>query len=154
MLLGAGLDARAWRLDWPASISIIEVDSGAVEPFKVRTLSGPEFPLKASQRVFAKADISNPAELLAALHASGHDQSAPTMWVMEGLIGYLPAESHGPLLAALLAASAAGSRLLVTCPPTPKEMAARTAEGRPLPHVAPADPETTLARWGGRGVVK
>ena len=37
---GAGMDTRAWRLQWPAGFSVFEVDSQQVLDFKHRILQG------------------------------------------------------------------------------------------------------------------
>lgn len=36
VILGAGADTRAWRLPLPADCTVWEVDTGTVEPLKVR----------------------------------------------------------------------------------------------------------------------
>lgn len=38
VILAAGLDARAWRLDWPAGSVVYEIDQPKVLDFKFATL--------------------------------------------------------------------------------------------------------------------
>ena len=47
----------------------------------------------------------------AALRASGFDQSQPTAWIAEGLLGYLPPDAQDRLFDNITSLSAAGSRV-------------------------------------------
>ena len=40
VILASGLDARAYRLDWPADMTVFEIDQPAVIEFKTTTLAG------------------------------------------------------------------------------------------------------------------
>ena len=50
----------------------------------------------------------------AALAAAGHDPAAPTVWIAEGLLIYLPEDAVELLLARISAQSAPGSRMGLT----------------------------------------
>jgi methyltransferase (TIGR00027 family) len=56
VILGAGLDPRAWRLAWPEGTKVFEVDTGSVERVKAQVL-GP-MKMGASSRAFVQADLS------------------------------------------------------------------------------------------------
>ncbi|EUA89170.1 methyltransferase, TIGR00027 family protein [Mycobacterium ulcerans str. Harvey] len=40
VILASGLDARAYRLDWPAGMTVFEIDQPEVIAFKTTTLAG------------------------------------------------------------------------------------------------------------------
>src|SRR4051812_14680852 len=89
VLLAAGLDTRAFRLPLPAGVSVYELDQPQVMAFKddvlARTGATP-----ACRRISVGADLR--AGWADELTAAGFDAAAPTMWVAEGLLAYLPAE--------------------------------------------------------------
>ncbi|OLR93881.1 SAM-dependent methyltransferase [Actinokineospora bangkokensis] len=110
VVLGAGLDTRAFRLDWPAGTTVFEVDVPEVLAFKDSVLAG-EGP-RCARRVSIPADLT--LEWAAPLLAAGFDPAAPTAWVAEGLVGYLSTEQNDSVLRELGRLSAPGSRLVVT----------------------------------------
>lgn len=55
VLLGAGLDTRSYRLDWPDGTRVFEVDLPAVHTFKERVLAGHTPP--AADRTPVPADL-------------------------------------------------------------------------------------------------
>jgi methyltransferase (TIGR00027 family) len=59
VILGAGLDPRAWRLPWPAGTHVFEVDSGSVEAVKLLVLG--LMPMAAASREFVQADLAGGA---------------------------------------------------------------------------------------------
>lgn len=108
VILASGLDARAYRLDWPAGMTVYEIDQPAVVEFKTTTLAGLGAEPKADRRAVA-VDLRD--DWPAALQAAGFDPSQPSAWIAEGLYGYLPPEAQDRLLDAVTALSAPGSRL-------------------------------------------
>ena len=106
VLLAAGLDARAFRLDWPAATEVFEVDLPPVLAFKAKAL-GEAAP--RCRRAVVPADLTG--DWIAALGAAGFDPTRPTAWLVEGLLVYLAADQVAALLAAVTDVSAAGSRL-------------------------------------------
>jgi methyltransferase (TIGR00027 family) len=108
VLLAAGLDARAFRLDWPAGTQLFEVDLPAVFEVKERVLREHGAHPRCARRVIA-ADLT--ADWLAALQAQGFDAAAPTAWLVEGLLVYLGRDDARQLLSTVSDASAAGSTL-------------------------------------------
>ncbi len=108
VILASGLDARAYRLDWPAGMTVFEVDQPQVIAFKTSTLADLGAEPTADRRAVA-IDLRH--EWPAALVDAGFDKSRPTAWIAEGLLGYLPPEAQDRLLDNISALSADGSRL-------------------------------------------
>jgi methyltransferase (TIGR00027 family) len=108
VILASGLDARAYRLDWPAGMTVFEVDQPAVIAFKTSTLADLGAEPTADRRAVA-IDLRH--DWPAALLEAGFDKSQPTAWIAEGLLGYLPPEAQDRLLDNISALSADGSRL-------------------------------------------
>lgn len=108
VILAAGLDARAYRLPWPAGTVVYEIDMPEVIEFKAATLSklGAE---PTAQRRAVAVDLRD--DWPAALRAAGFDADAPSAWSAEGLVVYLPAEAQDALFDSVTALSAPASRL-------------------------------------------
>jgi len=108
VILASGLDARAYRLQWPTGMTVFEVDQPEVIAFKTQTLSDLGATPTADRRTVA-IDLRN--DWPAALAEAGFDKTQPTAWIAEGLLGYLPPEAQDRLLDNISALSADGSRL-------------------------------------------
>jgi methyltransferase (TIGR00027 family) len=108
VILASGLDARAYRLPWPAGTTVYEIDQPQVIEFKSRTLAEMGAQPTAERRTVA-IDLRD--DWPAALRAAGFDSDQPTAWSAEGLLGYLPPEAQDRLLDTLTALSAPGSRI-------------------------------------------
>lgn len=108
VILAAGLDTRAYRLDWPAGTVVFEVDQPAVLEFKTRTLTdlGAQ---PAAELHTVPIDLRD--DWPKALRDNGFDPQVPTAWIAEGLLIYLPPEAQDRLLDNITALSAPGSRL-------------------------------------------
>jgi methyltransferase (TIGR00027 family) len=94
VILAAGLDARAYRLDWPDGMTVYEVDQPEVIAFKTRTLAGIGAEPRAAHRVVAIDLRENWPKVL---RDNGFDSSQPTAWIAEGLLIYLPPEAQDKL---------------------------------------------------------
>jgi methyltransferase (TIGR00027 family) len=116
VILASGLDARAYRLAWPAGTVVYEVDQPQVIEFKTRTLAELGAAPTADRRVVA-VDLRD--DWPTALRTAGFDPSQPTAWSAEGLLGYLPPEAQDRLLDTITELSAPGSRLATESAPTP-----------------------------------
>ena len=88
VLLGAGLDTRAYRMAWPTGTVIYEVDQDAVLAYKQARLS--DVMLSVDRRPVA-ADLMEDIE--GPLLQAGFDHQTGTVWIAEGCLAYLPA-SH------------------------------------------------------------
>lgn len=108
VLLGAGLDARAYRLWWPDATTLYEVDQSPVMDFKTATLRD----LGAVPTVDRRAVGVDPWHCWpTALRRAGFDADEPAVWVAEGLlIGFLAPDVQDRLLDNVTGLSAAGSR--------------------------------------------
>jgi methyltransferase (TIGR00027 family) len=110
VILGAGLDGRAWRMKELAGVDVFEVDHPASQHDK-RDRIGGEVPVARSLR-YVPVDFARD-RLDAALAEAGQQRSAPTTWIWEGVVAYL----HRPVVAATVAVvgglSAPGSSLIV-----------------------------------------
>ena len=105
VLLAAGLDARAWRLDLPTGTTVYEVDTQPGFDYKHAVLT--EEP--DVRRVPVAADLRE--DWLKALHAAGFDPAAPTAWLVEGLLMYLDADDCDRLLRTIAGRTGPGSRI-------------------------------------------
>lgn len=108
VLLAAGLDTRAFRLDWPDGVRLFEVDLPEVLAFKDATLAGAE---PRCERTTVIADLRE--DWAGRLRDAGFDPSLPTAWLAEGLLIYLAEDAAAALLDGVGEASAPGSRLAV-----------------------------------------
>lgn len=111
VILGAGLDARAYRMPELGSAVVFEVDHPATQAQKRERL-GDRAPTARDVR-FVAVDFAAD-DLDARLDEAGHDRRAPTIWIWEGVMPYLPIEAARATLAIVSARSAEGSTLLLT----------------------------------------
>lgn len=114
VILASGLDARAYRLAWPADMTVFEIDQPEVIAFKTATLQGLGAAPTAELRTVA-IDLRN--DWPQALLDNGFDPARPAAWIAEGLFGYLPPEAQDRLLDNVTKLSAKGSRLAVEAIP-------------------------------------
>ncbi|MYY84714.1 SAM-dependent methyltransferase, partial [Streptomyces sp. SID335] len=108
VLLGAGLDTRAFRLDLPSDCVVHEVDRAGVLDFKQRVLTDLSAVPRA-KRVPVPVDLR--ADWVGALAAAGFDAAAPSVWLAEGLLFYLPGPVETYLIDMVDRLAAAGSAL-------------------------------------------
>ena len=108
MILASGLDARAYRLQWPAGTVVYEIDQPKVIEFKNATMSSIGAKPTAERRAVA-VDLRD--DWPAALRRNGFDDTQPTAWIAEGLLVYLPPDAQDRLFDDITALSAPGSRL-------------------------------------------
>jgi methyltransferase (TIGR00027 family) len=114
VILASGLDARAYRLAWPAGTVVYEVDQPQVIEFKTRALADIGAEPTADRRAVA---IDLRFDWPSALKKAGFDPDQPTAWSAEGLLGYLPPDAQDQLLETITALSAPGSRLATESAP-------------------------------------
>ena len=108
VILASGLDSRAYRLDWPAGTVVYEIDQPKVLEYQAAALAERGAEPTCSRRAVA---IDLRQDWPAALRSAGFDPGAPTAWLAEGLLMYLPAEAQDGLFEQITALSATGSRL-------------------------------------------
>lgn len=125
VILASGLDARAYRLAWPADMTVFEIDQPQVIEFKATTLAELGAAPQAELRTVS-VDLRN--DWPKALADAGFDKSRPTAWIAEGLFGYLPPEAQDRLLDNITALSADGSRLACEAIPDMSEVDTEKAQ--------------------------
>jgi methyltransferase (TIGR00027 family) len=102
------LDSRAYRLPWPAATVVYEIDQPQVIEFKTTTLAGIGAEPVTTRRTIP---IDLRQDWPAALKAAGLDATAPTAWLAEGLLIYLPPEAQDRLFDNITALSVPGSTI-------------------------------------------
>ena len=107
VVLAAGMDARAFRLPWPADLHFFEIDQPGMIAAKASALADAKC---ACQRVAIASNLAGDWSPL--LTAQGFDPSARTAWLVEGLLQYLDAPTVQRIFSRIDALSAAGSVLL------------------------------------------
>jgi methyltransferase (TIGR00027 family) len=110
VILASGLDSRAYRLDWPAGTTVYEIDQPKVLDYKSTTLASHGATPSADRR---EVPIDLRQDWPAALIAEGFDPKAPTAWLAEGLLMYLPADAQDRLFTQTTELSAPGSQIAV-----------------------------------------
>lgn len=110
VILGAGYDGRAWRMPELAGVRVFEVDHPSTQGDK-RAHVG-ELPPATGVVTFVSIDFEVDS-LDAVLERAGHDRSAPTCWIWEGVVMYLTREAMRATLTDIAARSAPGSTLIV-----------------------------------------
>jgi methyltransferase (TIGR00027 family) len=110
VLLAAGLDSRAYRLDWAPGTTIYELDQSQVLDFKRDAVAAHGAIAKAERREIA-IDLRD--DWPKALRDSGFRPDQPSAWIAEGLLIYLPANSQEQLFAGINALASSGSHLAV-----------------------------------------
>ncbi|MEU4275861.1 SAM-dependent methyltransferase [Streptomyces tanashiensis] len=98
VLLGAGLDTRAFRLDLPSDCVVFEIDRAGVLAFKHQVLTD----LSAAPRVKrVPVPVDLRADWVTTLTSTGFDPAVPTVWLAEGLFFYLPSAAETYLIDAV-----------------------------------------------------
>ncbi|BAJ26918.1 MULTISPECIES: class I SAM-dependent methyltransferase [Kitasatospora] len=141
VILGAGLDTRAWRLDALAGTDVWEVDHPASQRDKRDRLAAAGADPAARSVRFTAVDFATD-DLGAALAAAGHDPSAPTSWLWEGVVPYLTRDQVRDTLAALAARTAPGSALVLNY----QAPSLKATAGRRLTRLL-GDPATAGEPW-------
>lgn len=110
VVLGAGMDARAFRLPWAEGTRLFEVDHSDVLTFK-QHLADRADQRPDCARLPVAADLRG--DWTGTLRAAGFDPWQPTCWLLEGLLPHLGVAANDRLLREVSALSAAGSRLML-----------------------------------------
>ncbi|MGO9207280.1 MAG: SAM-dependent methyltransferase, partial [Candidatus Limnocylindrales bacterium] len=152
VLLGAGLDTRAFRLTLPTRLRWFEIDTPE--------LLGEKEPILAAlgavarcQRTLVAADLT--ADWSTALLAAGFEVGRRTGWLAEGLLFYLSGKAVQDLLTETRRLSGVGSLMgadvfgsgLLTLPSLQPNLATRAERGLPPPFTTD-DPLATFRDAG------
>jgi len=108
VILASGLDSRAYRLPWPSGTVVYEIDQPAVIDFKTSVLAGLGAQPTAQRRTVG-LDLRE--DWPTALRAAGFDPDAPTAWLVEGLLIYLPPDAQDRLFDTITSLSAPDSAI-------------------------------------------
>jgi len=108
VILASGLDARGYRLPWPAGTVVYEIDVPDVLSFKAATLAEMDAAPTADLRT-VPIDLRH--DWPTALREAGFDAGRPSAWIAEGLFPFLPSDGQDRLLDEISRLSAPGSRL-------------------------------------------
>jgi methyltransferase (TIGR00027 family) len=127
VILASGLDARAYRLSWPAGTIVYEIDQPGVIEFKTKALAELGAAPTAQRRPVA-IDLRH--DWPTALRQAGFDPAQPSAWSAEGLMAFLPPDAQDRLLDNITALSARGSRLASENTPTDMTQFETTWESR------------------------
>lgn len=145
VVLGAGLDCRAWRL-LPAGSTIdwYEIDFPEVIDFKWNVLTEEA---KATPTVNYKAVRANlgTTDLAQALKSHGFDASRKTIWLLEGFTGYLTEDELRKLFDSQKSISAAGSWMVATF------LGQSHSGGTPMHRFRTDHPLQFVSQWGWDG---
>ena len=152
VLAAAGLDTRAFRLDWPSRTRLYEMDLPEVLNTKEDVIDRAGAKASCERRTI-RVDLKE-TSWPKALLAVGYKPERPSVWIIEGLLYYLTRTAVHGLLEKVRALTATGSLLgldvmnrgLFFSPvawPMQIALARRGAPGR----FGTNDPEALLARY-------
>lgn len=106
VLLAAGLDTRAFRLNWPGGTRIFELDQPAILAYKEEILQAANAQTACMRQVIG-VDLTDPWSKTIRDH--GYDPQAPAIWLLEGFLFYLTNETITRLLDEVMNLASPGS---------------------------------------------
>ena len=119
VILGAGYDGRALRFATPG-VTWFEVDHPATQSDKRARLAALGAPTHGI--AFVAIDL-NRDDVVRSLGRVGYDRASPSLFLIEGLLGYLPRATTERVLTDLRALATPASRLAAAFPIAPKDRA-------------------------------
>jgi len=159
VLVAAGMDTRAFRLAWPAGVTLWEFDRPALLQRKEGILTAARATPACDRRTLG-VDLAQD-DWPARLRAAGFDATAPSAWLAEGFFHYLDAAAVERILATLATVAAPGSQLgvdflacdLLTSPWMAGYLHLLERRGAPW-RFGTNEPEALLARHGWQALVR
>jgi len=153
VVLGAGMDTRAFRLSWPDDLRFWEVDTPELFSLKETRLQSAGVRLSC-ERITIPADLTSRSWVRSLLE-TGFERNRPTVWLAEGLFQYLAAADIDQILESASSVSSIGSRFLAEIisedhlrnNSNRPAMKRRSARGTPW-MFGTNDPETLFRRHG------
>jgi methyltransferase (TIGR00027 family) len=119
--VGAGYDGRSMRYA-ATGVRWIELDHPSTQVDKLSRLR--RLGIAIEDVAFAAVDFDD-GDIGASLRGAGHDAERPTLFVCEGVAGYLPGPVLTRLLVGLAARASSASTLAITVPLEPESAEAR-----------------------------
>eukprot|EP00195_Chlamydomonas_chlamydogama_P004657 CAMPEP_0202920446 /NCGR_PEP_ID=MMETSP1392-20130828/76862_1 /ASSEMBLY_ACC=CAM_ASM_000868 /TAXON_ID=225041 /ORGANISM="Chlamydomonas chlamydogama, Strain SAG 11-48b" /LENGTH=255 /DNA_ID=CAMNT_0049613943 /DNA_START=380 /DNA_END=1147 /DNA_ORIENTATION=- len=111
VILASGLDTRAWRLKWPAGVSVFEVDSAMIQAQKMIAL-GDIAP--NCNRLALIGDVFNLPAVFRSLSSLGFSSERPAVFLVEDVVEYMLPELASEMFAYIAQGCGRGSRMVVT----------------------------------------
>ncbi|MEN6552757.1 MAG: class I SAM-dependent methyltransferase [Methanobacterium sp.] len=110
VILGAGYDTRAYRIEELKNIKVFEVDHPNTQSFKIQKI-GDIFGFVPDHVVYVPVDFEKDT-LGQKLFDNGYDSSRKTLFIMEGLIMYIPPKAVAKTLLFIVENSGNGSNVI------------------------------------------
>jgi methyltransferase (TIGR00027 family) len=110
VIVAAGLDSRAYRLEWPDGTMVFEIDLPRVLEFKAHVL-GEQGATPKARRTEVAADLRT--DWSRRLEEAGFDTETPSAWSVEGVLPYLTDEAQNALFTRISGLSAPESRIAI-----------------------------------------
>lgn len=110
VILGAGLDARAWRLPALEAATVFEVDHPATQRYKRKRIGSRVAPADIR---YVPVDFEK-ERFAPSLQRAGFRAADPSIWIWEGVTMYLHRQAIEQTLDQVTGLSASGSELAVT----------------------------------------
>ena len=110
VILGAGLDGRAWRMEELDETSVFELDHPATQAVKREHLNA--LPPPKAAVTFVPIDFQHES-LDMLLARTSHDPARPTCWIWEGVVMYLTRDVVKATLTGIASRSTEGSIVIV-----------------------------------------
>ena len=157
VILGSGLDTRAYRLAWSPGTTVYEVDCPELLHYKAQVLQDvtPTCTYRPVSGNLATAD----AEWVTAILDAGYQTPMPTIWLIEGVMMYLQEKEVHLLLQTISELSVPGSVLVIDGVKVGSILAGQRARkagrGRVVRHwqFGNDNPQQLLARYGWAAAV-
>jgi methyltransferase (TIGR00027 family) len=143
VILGAGLDARSFRLPWPTGTTVWELDLPEVLDFKEQVVRAGDWH-PTCRRHGVPVDLA--ADWGDRLVERGLDTGAPVAWLAEGLLPYLSEMVNDHVLSVAASLSTPGSRMGLTVASPQRLEAWRAAHPE-----GPAERGDYVALWQSTG---
>jgi len=115
VVLGCGMDSRPYRLQIPSHLHWFEVDMPHVLEYKHNILSRLKEAVPKCHIHTVAIDLCDP-EWPKQLQDATFSPSEPSLWILEGLIGYLTESDVHKLLDNVASLSTKGSKIVLTSP--------------------------------------
>lgn len=153
--LGAGVDTRLHRMDFPADIRLFEVDAPASQNIKLKMLAEED---RRKNVIFVACNFEK-ENWLDALRAAGFDLHQKTLFIWEGVTMYLSEGALGHTLA-LMGQCARGSIVALDYFEAPGQLRMKLALktlawiGEPIKSTPTQDEFTLMVKHAGMNVVE